>query len=83
MPGGLPGGMFKLRFDWYITNCLKPQSASEEARELRSIQLKASYLILIDLEMWKHTVVNVYQNNRVIRGVFLKVRFLANLRKNS
>ena len=19
MPGGLPGGMFKLRFDWYIT----------------------------------------------------------------
>ena len=20
MPGGLPGGMFKLRFDWYITS---------------------------------------------------------------
>ena len=21
MPGGLPGGMFKLRFDWYIRPC--------------------------------------------------------------
>ena len=21
MPGGLPGGMFKLRFDWYINGC--------------------------------------------------------------
>ena len=24
MPGGLPGGMLKLRFDWYITVNAKP-----------------------------------------------------------
>ena len=25
MPVGLPGGMFKLRFDWYIMNSFRPQ----------------------------------------------------------
>ena len=39
MPGGLPGGMFKFRFDWYVTgNSLLIQSSLQSRYVKRSFQ---------------------------------------------
>ena len=36
MPGGLPGGIFKLRFDWYITVCLQAEKCWKNEYDART-----------------------------------------------
>ena len=56
MPGGCPGGMLKLRFDWYIIGMYRPPGLLKATWErkidnilLRSTQRYESILLIGDL----------------------------------